>query len=395
MNKQWKDMKEKWGALVFGACLVVLFYILLSNIGTVWGGVKAVLKVFVPIYVGLGIAYVLNPFVKINDTYLFRKIKNRNLSWYLSVALAIVVMLLLIALLLYSLIPQIVGSIINFVDNLEGYLASLKEFVNNLNLPEGELLDTINDLINNEGKLISRALELLIGNIGDIGKRASTITSDTISVGIGFILSIYFLCDKFKILEWFKKIMSLLVRDDHLQDLVNIGTKFNVIFAKYIGCELLDALIIGVVNYVFMLITGMPYAMLVSVVVGVTNLVPTFGPIVGAVIGGFILLLANPVKALWFLIFTILLQAVDGYWIKPRLFGDVLNVPGVLIIISIILFGKIFGIVGIFLSIPIAAILVYILQNFIIPKLEARKATMKKTKSSVLDETESEFKIYK
>ena len=382
MKKKWLEMKEHWGSLVLGACVVVLFYVALANIGIVWDGFKAVIRVFVPVYIGIGIAYVLNPFANINNRTVFKKIKNRKISWYLSVVLAIILLLLVIALLLYSLIPQIVGSIINFVENIEGYLASLKEFVNSLNLPPGELVDTIQDLINNEGKLLSRALELLVGNIGSIGQRASTITADTVNVGIGFILAIYFLCDKQKMLEWLRNLLKLLVKEEPYNRFLEVGSKFNVIFARYIGCELIDALIVGIVNYIFMTICGMPYAILVSVVVGIANLVPTFGPIVGAVIGGFILLLANPVNALWFLVFTIILQTIDGYWIKPRLFGDALNVPGVLIIIAIIVICKIFGVVGIFLSIPFAAIMVYIFQNFILTRLEARKARMKEAKTS-------------
>ena len=382
MKKKWLEMKEHWGSLVLGACVVVLFYVALANIGIVWDGFKAVIRVFVPVYIGIGIAYVLNPFANINNRTVFKKIKNRKISWYLSVVLAIILLLLVIALLLYSLIPQIVGSIINFVENIEGYLASLKEFVNSLNLPPGELVDTIQDLINNEGKLLSRALELLVGNIGSIGQRASTITADTVNVGIGFILAIYFLCDKQKMLEWLRNLLKLLVKEEPYNRFLEVGSKFNVIFARYIGCELIDALIVGIVNYIFMTICGMPYAILVSLVVGIANLVPTFGPIVGAVIGGFILLLANPVNALWFLVFTIILQTIDGYWLKPRLFGDALNVPGVLIIIAIIVIGKIFGVVGIFLSIPFAAIMVYIFQNFILTRLEARKARMKEAKTS-------------
>ena len=392
MKKKWLEMKEHWGSLVLGACVVVLFYVALANIGIVWDGFKAVIRVFVPVYVGIGIAYVLNPFANINNRTIFKKIKNRKISWYLSVVLAIILLLLLIALLLYSLIPQIVGSIINFVENIEGYLASLKEFVNSLNLPPGELVDTIQDLINNEGKLLSRALELLVGNIGSIGQRASTITADTVNVGIGFILAIYFLCDKQKMLEWLRNLLRLLVKEDPYNRFLEVGSRFNIIFARYIGCELIDALIVGVVNYIFMTVCGMPYAILVSVVVGIANLVPTFGPIVGAVIGGFILLLANPVNALWFLVFTIILQTIDGYWIKPRLFGDALNVPGVLIIIAIIVIGKIFGVVGIFLSIPFAAIMVYIFQNFILTRLEARKARMKEAKTSPILENEDLLK---
>ena len=133
------------------------------------------------------------------------------------------------------------------------------------------------------------------------------------------------------------------------------------------------ALIVGVLNYIFMLILGMPYALVTSVVVGIANLVPTFGPIVGGVVGALIQLLANPINALWFIIFTIALQTFDGYWIKPRMFGEFLNVPGVLILISIVVFGRLIGIVGVFLAIPLAAIMIYLFNEFALPRMEARK----------------------
>ena len=373
MRKDWQEMRKKWGPLVLGACLVVLFYVALSNIGVVWDAIGAIIRVLTPILIGIGIAYVLNPFAKINDKTVFKWVKNRKLSWYLSVALSIILLLVLVALLLYSIIPQMYDSVMNFVNNVDSYLNSLKEWVNDLNIASDEIVNSLQDIINNEGKLLNRGLELLVGNISEIGKRASSIGSGTMNVVIGFILAVYFLVDKNKMLQWLHKFMQLLFSEEHYTNFIEVGNRFNTIFAKYIGCELIDALIVGVVNYIFMLITGMPYAILVSVAVGTANLVPTFGPIVGAVIGGLILLLASPATALWFLIFTLVLQTIDGYWLKPRLFGDALNVPGVLIIIAIIIIGRMFGIVGIFLSIPIAAILVYIINGFAIPRLEARK----------------------
>ena len=373
MRKHWQEMKSKWGPLVLGACIVVLFYVALSNIGIVWEALKTIVRVLTPIIVGVGVAYILNPFVKFNDRTVFKWIKNRKVSWCLSVALAIILMLVLLALLLYSIIPQIIDSIMNFVGNVNGYLVSLKEWVNNLNIPSDDIVNRLQELINSEGSILSRGLELLVGNLGEIGKRASSIGSGSMNAVIGLILAIYFLVDKEKMLDWIHKFMQLMFSEAHYTNFIEVGNRFNTIFAKYIGCELIDALIVGIVNYIFMLITGMPYAILVSVAVGTANLVPTFGPVVGAIIGGLILLLASPATALWFLIFTFVLQTIDGYWLKPRLFGDALNVPGVLIIIAIIIIGRMFGIVGIFLSIPIAAILVYIVNNFAIPRLAARK----------------------
>ena len=114
-----------------------------------------------------------------------------------------------------------------------------------------------------------------------------------------------------------------------------------------------------------MSVAGMPYSILISLVVGITNLAPTFGPIVGGIIGGFILVLVNPFYALWFIIFTVILQTIDGYILKPKLFGGSLGVPGVWILISIIVGSRILGVAGILLAIPFAAIVDFIYHDLI------------------------------
>ena len=122
-----------------------------------------------------------------------------------------------------------------------------------------------------------------------------------------------------------------------------------------------------------MSIAGIPYSVLISLVVGVTNLAPTFGPIVGAIIGGFVLVLVNPLHALWFIIFTIILQTIDGYVLKPKLFGGSLGVPGVWILISIIVGGRILGVTGILLAIPFAAIVDFIYHDLIFQEARRRE----------------------
>ena len=147
-----------------------------------------------------------------------------------------------------------------------------------------------------------------------------------------------------------------------------------MILIRYIGVDVVDGIVVGVVNFLFMVIMRMPYTALISVIVGITNLAPTFGPIVGAVIGAFILVLVNPWYALWFLIFTIILQTVDGYILKPRLFGESLGVSALMVLISIIIGGRLFGVVGILFAIPFAAIIDFVWKDYVIKKLEERKA---------------------
>ena len=382
MKKKWQEMKQKWGSLVLGACVVALFFVAVSHIGVVWGVVKFIFKVILPIVIGAGIAYILNPFASFYCRTIFKKVKNRKAAWGLSVVLALLVLLALLFLILYSLIPQMIGSIGGFISNIDDYLAQATRFIDNWDFLPREAAEYIKNLISNEGGLLEKGLNLLIENIGKIISTSSSVTTGTMNWGIGFILAIYFLADKRRVLDWMKRFMQLVTREDIYDDLLNVGNRFNSIFAKFISVELIDALIVGVLNYIFMLIMRMPYALVISVVVGVANLVPTFGPIVGGAIGVLILLLARPIHALWFLIFTIVLQTFDGYWLKPRMFGDVLNVPGVLILISIIVFGRLIGVVGIFLAIPLAALIVYVFNAYAEPRMEARREKRLKKKTA-------------
>ena len=373
MKQKWQEMKEKWGSLVLGACVVVLFFVVVSHLGIVWDALKWVFRILAPVIIGFGIAYILNPFAKFYDRTIFGKVKKRNVSWALSVVLSLVVLILLLFLILYSLIPQLISSIGGFIENIDSYLRSLQELIDKWDFMPPELAENIKGWISSEGSLLSKAMDLLLKNIGTIISKSSSFTAGTVNLGIGFIIAIYFLAGKKRVLNVFDRLLRLITREEYYNNVTAVGVRFNSIFAKFITVELIDALIVGVLNYIFMLILGMPYGLVVSVVVGVANLVPTFGPIVGAVIGGVILLLANPINALWFIIFTIVLQTFDGYWLKPRMFGEVLNVPGILIMVSITVFGRLMGVVGIFLSIPLAAIIVYLLDEYAFPCMEEHK----------------------
>ena len=143
---------------------------------------------------------------------------------------------------------------------------------------------------------------------------------------------------------------------------------------SFLGQSLLDSLIVGTVNAIFMLICRMQYVGLVSAVVAVTNLIPNFGPIIGAVVGGFVLFLVNPLHALLFIAFCIVLQFVDGYILKPKLFSGSLGVSGLLILVASIVLGNMFGVWGMVLSVPIAAILSFLYRDYFLPRHEKRRA---------------------
>ena len=193
------------------------------------------------------------------------------------------------------------------------------------------------------------------------------------SWAIGIIMAIYFLLEKEGIKAASSKLGKLIMAPMKYMRCEILLDKFHNIFSKYIVCEILDSIIVAVVNAIFMVIAGLPNALFLSVIAGVTNLAPNFGPIVGLAINCFFLVLSSPHKVLMFIIFTIILQTLDGYVLKPKLFGGALNVPGVLILIFIIFFSKFMGVSGILLAIPFAGIAMYLYNEALIPWLEFRK----------------------
>ena len=184
-------------------------------------------------------------------------------------------------------------------------------------------------------------------------------------------LAIYFLADKERLKGSFDRLLKRLMKADRYKAFAGFWARCNGILIRYIAFDIIDGVIVGVANFIFMSVAGIPYSVLISVLVGVTNLAPTFGPIVGGILGGFILVLVNPLQALWFIIFTIILQTIDGYVLKPKLFGGSLGVPGVWILVSIVIGGRVFGVAGILLAIPFAAIVDFIYHDMIFR--EARK----------------------
>ncbi len=363
--------EKKWfnGAVI--VCIGVAFYVLLTNLGPVMSAVSKFLGSFRSILLAIIFAYILNPFAKFFYYRVFKKMKLSKRRWGLSVAVAFLAALVLLALLIGMLIPQLVQSIRQFAANYESYAAKLLalidgsplgSFVNTERLhtlSENALTTVKNYVRDNSGKILSGA--------ANSGRRV-------LSFLVSLILAVCFLMNKANALKGARRLIrSLILRRETNEELLNVLLRCDTILVSYIGQSLLDALIVGAANALFMAIFGMKYIGLVSVIIAATNLVPTFGPVIGAMIGAFFLVLVNPWHALLFLGFTILLQVVDAYILKPKLFSDSLGVSGLLILVSVIVFGNLFGAIGMLLAIPIAAILSFLYHEYLLPRQERRK----------------------
>lgn len=360
------DMKgSRWIPYTIATCSAVALYTVLNNLPRITGAVSTFFSLISPVLIGIAIAYLLTPVVKFFDRLLSGAVKREFLRNGIAVAISAVGILVLITILMSFLVPQLIDSIVQFINNINVYSRAASEVIDSLNkTAEAHNLDTesvrrvVNELIDNAVRFISNnAQKMLKGSVSYGGS--------ALNILIGAIVGLYFLVSKKSILNGLDRLGRLTIKKEEYESLKVFLHKCNNIFSSFIAQDLLDAIIVGVINFIFMSIMNIPYAVLISVVVGVTNLAPTFGPFVGAFIGAFILFFADAGNTIIFLIFTLILQLVDGYVIKPRLFGNTLGVPGVWITVGIILGGKFFGVLGILLAVPLVGIITFLYREYI------------------------------
>ena len=380
-----KNLFEKpWFAYTFAICSGVLLYIFVTHLGRIFQGIGILISFFYPVILGAVMAYVIDPFTCLFEKNVFKKVSGPTTRRILSVVVSLVALILFMVLLMAFLIPQIVDSMQMFVRNLDAYARTFQDTMDQLEkdlvngdkiLPFG--LRDVNDVFDTINGLVDRLTAWVRDNSGSILNLTIDYSFDFISGFVtsflAFILAIYFLCGKQGVLNNSKRFARAILSHKKYSLLAGFLKRCNVILVRYIAFDLIDGLIVGVVNAIFMSIMGMPYGVLVSVVVGVTNLAPTFGPIVGAIIGAFFLLIINPWYSLFFLIFTIILQTIDGYVIKPKLFGNQLGISSILVLVFLIVGGRILGVAGVLLAIPFAAIADFLYDEYFLVRLEKRR----------------------
>ena len=362
---------RKWYPYAVAACIAVAFYVSLTHLDVIWNSLRTFGGFFGAVALGCVLAYLMNPLAVLFRDKLFRKITKEPLSWVLSIALTVVLLLLALLFLIGTLVPQLVDSVMRLVGNMDSYIQSLQKFLDQFGLAETLKLGT---LVSSSSAMLENIGEYLSENISGILSASATAGKSVANWGIALILSVYLLSSKDSLVAGVSRLFRALLSKKSYEGAAAFLSRCDKILIRYIIYSLLDAAIIGVVNAVFMLLLRMQYIGLVSLVVAATNLIPTFGPLIGGVIGGFVLLLVNPVHALAFIAFTAVLQFMDGYVIKPKLFGDSLGVSGLLILTAVIVCGNMFGIIGILLAIPLAAILDFVYKDYLLPALEARRS---------------------
>ncbi len=364
---------KKWYNNAVAILIGAVGYVALSHIPVINKVLGTFIGYFKPVLLGCVIAYLVHPLASLLERKVFHGIKKDSLRWTLSIFAGMLVVVLLFLGLLQTLIPQLIESISKLMKNMDSYIDALQGMLENaylfgmnLGSQTGGLLSSSEDVIDAVSQILQSSMKSILSASAGIGR-------NIVDWLLAFVLSIYLLGAKDNLKKNSSRLLAALLPENAYRSVMVFLKKCNEILVQYIVFSLIDAVIVGGATAAFMLLTRMDYVGLVAVVCGVTNLIPSFGPIIGGAIGAFILLLVNPIHALIFIAFTAVLQLLDGYVIKPKLFGDSLGVSGLLILIAIIVFGNIFGIVGILLAIPLAAILDFAYEHSLLPFLERRR----------------------
>ncbi len=383
-----RGMKEeykpyiRWGVTViaiFSACIMIFFFLLRLDIIVRFFG-KATEAVQSIIY-GLVIAFILRPVASFwqekIEAYLHRRFPNEEekkkkkhhiVAKGISVGIAMLIALLVIATVIGMIGPRVVDSIKNVVASSSGFLEKIEQWAYGLQDKHPELFSA-------GGEAYQKALEYLEDwvNTDLLGWMNTLVTGFTTYVigffsslmnwVLGLIVAIYALAERESFDGQAKKMVYAFLPVENANVVIAIARKTNQVFSGFISGKLIDSLIIGVLCFVGLSVLRMPYTLLISVIVGVTNVIPFFGPYVGAVPSAFLILLVNPIQCLYFIIFILVLQQIDGNIIGPKILGDSTGLSAFWVIFSILLFGGLFGFVGMVIGVPTFAVIYYLIKS--------------------------------
>ena len=374
MKKFEKMLEKPWIAYTFAACAAVVLFLLLSHLSLFFGWIAAVWKLLSPVAIGIVVAYLLNPISDFFEFKVLKKMKNKSAAHHWSVVLTVICFVLFLTVVLIALIPSLVQSVSKLISNWEDYTDKAQALIEKAAVFAAEKninvdLSAVSSFVDNS---MSNLMEFLKSNVRTILSTLGNVGSSVTNVAIGVVFGVCFLVAEKNLVGLLSKIRSALFRKERLERNNDLWRRCHNVFIRYVGCTLLDAVIVALGTLVFTLVMRMPYAGLIAVMMGLLNIIPTFGPMIGGAIGIFFLVLDKPINALWFFIFTCVWQSIDGMIIKPRLFKGSLGLPAVWTLVLIILGGKIAGMAGIILAIPIAAILVILYHETIEPRLNNR-----------------------
>lgn len=359
--------------LVVAAC--VLFFFLIFRLPGILSFLGKILSVTQPVIIGLVIAYLVNPIansingglLKLSNKYFNKKPRLiRKISNAISVFGALAVFILMIILIIYMIVPQFIESISSMIKVLPGQLDTFIKEISAEFERNKDLQNLINAVYEYEQEWLQNDLTGYVNSIATyFASGVWSVVSFLKNFAVGLIFAVYILFNKALLMRQFRKLLYACLNNAAVEHIFKTGKKAHRIFSGFIYGKLLDSFIIGVLCFIGISILKIPYTMLVAVVIGVTNIIPVFGPYLGAIPCAALILLTDPIKGLYFIIFIILLQTLDGNFIGPKILGNSTGLSAFWVVFAIVLGGGLFGVVGMLIGVPLFAVIYYLVTTFV------------------------------
>lgn len=358
-------------------------FLRLDDIAGLLGKIGSILQ---PIILGFVFAYLLNPLVTIIENQIIkafeRKVKRKDklqkVSRSIGIAGALLLAFAVVILLLNMVIPELYRSIRDLIMSLPHQINNAIDFLESEKLNDTVFSGTVKSVLENGVEAFQ--LWLKTDLLTQINQMMSIVTvgvfgflGTLFDIAVGVIVSVYVLNSKEKFTGQCKKITYALLSREHANLVLQVTRKSHEIFGGFVIGKIIDSIIIGILCFIGLSILDMPYTLLVSVIVGVTNVVPFFGPYIGAVPSAILILLSSPIKGVYFIIFILVLQQFDGNILGPKILGDSTGLSAFWVVFSILLGGGLFGFVGMIMGVPTFAVLYYLVNMFVEQKLERKK----------------------
>ncbi len=388
-SKLREQISKGLGAIVVIVLGIILYFAFL-RLDDIMNVISSVLNILMPIIYGFAIAYLLNPLTMKIDNFVYGilidhlkwkketgRFTPKKVSRSVGVFFSIVLLLAIVFVLINLIIPELFTSVENLMATLPTQLSAWVVSIEDMRIANSEAFELIEYAYTEVVTFLQSWVQTEL--MSQVNLWMSNITLGVIAfVGwifdfiMGIIIAAYLLLSKEKFLYQAKKIIYAILPVRKANISLHIMKKSNEIFGGFIIGKILDSALMGIITFVVMTIMNMPYSLLLSVIVGVTNVVPYFGPFIGAIPCAILVLLQSPIQGIYFIIYIIILQQIDGNIIGPKILGDSTGLSAFWVIFAILVGSGLFGFVGMLVGVPSFAVIYYIVKLFLDQRLEAK-----------------------
>ncbi len=374
---------EKYASIAFYAVISVIIcaavIMCIFKFDTIRQYIKSFFAAIAPLTYGFVFAYLFNPIMNRYEKTLFafKKAKKdmHKLRRTLSIIMTVITILAVLSIILYAVIPQAIYSFENLGTQLNSYITNIQHFADGFVQKHserflGERYDSISKLMEEYGislsikDILSNSYSFLQNAFNYVIDYGGMIVNEVINVLLGLIVAVYFLVFKERICAQTKKLLCAILNRRAYLNTVRLARYTHKTFGGFIVGKLIDSVIIGLLTFFVLWIFKIPYYPLLAVIIGVTNIIPTFGPIFGGIFGAMLLLIAAPDKVILFLIIVLVIQQLDGNIIGPKILGNTIGISSLWVVIAIFVFGSFFGFTGMIVGVPATAIIYVLVKQW-------------------------------